>query len=128
MGVLAALEEHARNVEIGIGVSVVSFYDPQRAQYAGAPEPVKRWRVDLPKWFPTGSWLHFQHAYASLSDAVEALVDSGALEAIDEYWKAKSDESRARNKAFSKIMSAHIRRDKSYDDLVRERQARQATS
>lgn len=113
------LEEHARRVELGFGVTVSSFWDPPQA-LGGS----RRWRVGLPSWFPSGSWLEGEHGYETLADAVGALEQTGALEAVEELWRARSAESAARHKAFSKIMAAHVRRDKSYDELVRARHAR----
>lgn len=127
---LGVIEEHGREVKLGWGVVVSSFYDPPHyapgAKPGGQdpPTPVRRWRVRLPNWFPTGSWLHGEHAFASLADALTALEESGTLDAVDAYWHALSAKSAARQAAFSKIMAAHAQRDRSYDDLLRARHER----
>lgn len=108
------LEERASEVVIDWGVKVVAFYDPPHIHREGAPPPVKRWRVRLPGWFPTGSWLHYKHSFLSLSDALSALDETGTVDAIDAYWHAKAAERAARHAAFGKIMAAHGRRDGTY--------------
>ena len=102
-----------RRVELEHGVIIEAFWDP--------PGETQRWRVRLPRWFPTGSWLSYPHAYASVESAMEALEETGALAAIDDLWRANSEARRARNKAFSAVMAAHNRGDRGYADLVRAR-------
>lgn len=117
------LEHEVREVKLGWGVVVARFYDPPHSHVDGAPDPVERWRVLLPSWFPTGSWLGYDHAFKSLDDALIALDETGALNAITEYWHARQAASSARQAAFSKIMAAHGRRDKSYSELLIKRQS-----
>lgn len=116
------VEEQARVVELRHGVRVQSFYDPAHTTRADAPAPVRRWRVRLPDWFDSGSWLHGEHSFTSAEAALAALEDSGTLDAIDAYWKAKSALSAARQSAFTKIMAAHCQRDKTYDEILYARQ------
>lgn len=119
---MAMLEEHAREIDLGMGLKITTFCDPP------APEPVRRWRVVLPQWFPGGSWLDGAvgaHSFVSLEAALSALEETGTLTLIDEYWKAQRALSNLRHKTFGAIMSAHGRRDTSYDDLLRERHAEQ---
>lgn len=110
-------------VTLAHGMKVQRFYDPPHAHYDGAPDPVERWRVQMPRWFPTGSWLDGPHAFATLQDALDALEETGAVEAVEAYWIANSHLSAARHAAFSKLMSAHVRADKSYAELLRARHA-----
>jgi hypothetical protein len=72
------LEDQAREVKIGYGVVVASFSDPPCSSRDDAPEPVRRWRVRLPTWFPKGSWLDGAHAFPSLGAAILALDESDA--------------------------------------------------
>jgi hypothetical protein len=125
----AMLEEHAREIRVG-HVTVKSFFDPPHyapsAKPGGQdpPEPVRRWRVHLPNWFPTGSWLDGQHSFVSLEAALAALEESGALVAVDEYWDAQRALSSARQKAFTKLMQAYGSTDKSYRELLGDRHER----
>lgn len=95
-----------RKVELEYGVKIECFWSP--------PGKVQRWRVRFPKWIPEGTWLHSEHSFPSFSDALTALNETETLMAVEELWKARSAESAARQKFFSKAMAAHARRDKSY--------------
>jgi hypothetical protein len=117
-------------VKLSHGVVVSRFFDPPHyppgATPGGkpAPAPVERWRVRLPKWFPSGSWLDGEHSFPSLSAVLRALDETGALAAIAELWRANQEASRAQRAAFSKIMAAHGMRDESYDKFRRDRAER----
>lgn len=118
----SVLAEHAREVELAHGVKVKRFYDPPFSRRDDAPDPVRRWKVVLPEWFDSGSWLHFEHSFESLDVALAALEESGALDAIDAYWKAKFALSDARRIAFSKVMTASSKTDKAYQEILWARQ------
>lgn len=67
------------------------------------------WEVKLPKSFPTGSWLHYEHSFPTLEAALTALTETGMLDAIGAYNQACHALSQAKQEAFTKIMSAHLR-------------------
>jgi hypothetical protein len=113
------MNDRIRKVELQTGLIVSTFWDPPQGRDS---DGVQRWRVSLPGWFPTGSWLHATHSFVSLEAALTALEDTGALDAIEELWKAKGAESAAKHKAMSKVMAAHAKCDRSYSDLVSKRQ------
>lgn len=114
MSSLNILEEHGREVKLGLGVIVSSFYDPPNSLRDNGPTPVRRWRVYLPEWFPGGSWLSYDHAFASLDDALSVLDETGVLEAVTDVWAARANERKVQQAAFRKISAAFGRRDRTY--------------
>lgn len=85
-----------RSVELEYGVEI-RRYRHKNTTY---------WRVIMPSW-AKGTWLDATNAaFQTLDDALQVLDDTGTLNALEAWWRARMEESRARQSFFSKAMNA----------------------